>query len=144
MTRERGGRRRVRLTISCPDLDWERIREAADRRGLSINKHMIGAGLSVELGDDGPGDGSVALSAREQRELFDRVARLADVMVDTADDSLIPSLHRGMRLIVMAVLHDMVNRGRDPGPVLREVFGTDAASAIEREFQTWLRPELDL
>ena len=115
MTRDRGGSRRVRLTISCPDLDWERIREVAEHRGVSINEHVIGAGLSVDPGDDGPDDGPAALDAREQRELFDRVARLADGMVGAADEGLVPGLHRAMRLVVMAVLHDMVRRGPGAG-----------------------------
>ena len=131
MTRDRGGSRRVRLTTSCPDLDGERTREVAECRGVPINEHMIGAGLSVELGGDGPNDGPAALSAREQRELFDRVARLADGVGDATDESLIRGLHKGMHLIVMAVLQDKVKRGRDPGPVLREVFRRDRAAAIE-------------
>ena len=48
MTARRPGER-VRLTISCSDLNWERSREIADRRGVSINEHMISAGLSYVL-----------------------------------------------------------------------------------------------
>ena len=71
---------RVRLTISCLDSEWERIREIAERRGVSINDHAVSAGLSVELGPprDAP---ALALSEAEQRRLLDRVDRLADSML---------------------------------------------------------------
>ena len=59
---------RVRLTISCLDSEWERIREIAARRGVSINDHAVSAGLSVELSPprDAP---ALALSEAEQRRL---------------------------------------------------------------------------
>ena len=76
--RARGSGERVRVTISCSDLDWERSREIADRRGVSINEHMISAGLTVELDPKALSGPALVLSGEEQRLLFDRVARMAE------------------------------------------------------------------
>ena len=42
---ERRATPRARLTISCLESEWERIREVAESRGVSINDHVISAGL---------------------------------------------------------------------------------------------------
>ena len=64
---------RTRLSISCLASEWERIREVAARRGLSINDHVIRAGLSVALDPAAPDEPALALSEAEQRRLLERV-----------------------------------------------------------------------
>ena len=46
---ERRATPRARLTISCLESEWERIREVAESRDESINDHVISAGLGVQL-----------------------------------------------------------------------------------------------
>ena len=140
--RARGSGERVRVTISCSDLDWERSREIADRRGVSINEHMISAGLSVELDPKASSEPSLALSEEEQRLLFDRVARMAEDTLAAAGrrGNSIERLRQSVELLLMTVLRDMVRQGREDelGPLLAEAFGADHAPAIERQFRKWM------
>ena len=140
--RARGSGERVRVTISCSDLDWERSREIADRRGVSINEHMISAGLSVELDPKASSEPSLALSEEEQRLLFDRVARMAEDTLAAAGrrGNSIERLRQSVELLLMTVLRDMVRQGREDelGPLLAEAFGPDNAPAIERQFRKWM------
>ncbi len=134
--RARGPGERVRLTISCSDVDWERCREIADRRGVSINEHMISAGLSVEL--DPKALPALVLSAEEQRLLFDRVARMAE----TTGGESIARLRQSVELLLMTVLRDMEGREEELGPLLAEVFGPDHAPVIEEQFRKWMETEV--
>ena len=56
---------RTRLSISCLASEWERIREVAARRGLSINDHVIRAGLSVALDPAPPDEPALVLILHE-------------------------------------------------------------------------------
>ncbi len=137
--------RRARLTISCSDLDWERSRETAERRGVSINEHMISAGLRVELDPKASSGPSLVLSEAEQRLLFDRVARMADSTLAAAGPrgNSIARLRQSVELLLMTVLRDMVRQDREDelGPLLAEAFGPDHAPAIERQFRKWMENE---
>ena len=77
---------RARFSISCLESAWERIREVAERRGVSINDHLVSAGLTVDLGPEPPEAPSLALGEAEQRRLLDRVDRLADSMLAAAGE----------------------------------------------------------
>ena len=136
---------RARLTISCSVLDWERIREITERRGVSINDHMISAGLNVELEPEALSGPLLALSEAEQRLLFDRVARMADITLAAAGPrgNSIARLRQSVELLLMTVLRDMVRQGRDDelGPLLAEAFGPDHAPVIERQFRKWMQNE---
>ena len=133
---------RARLTISCSVLDWERIREITERRGVSINNHMISAGLNVELDPEVLSGPSLALSEAEQRLLFDRVARMAEGTLAAAGPrgNSIARLRQSVELLLMTVLRDMVRQGREDelGPLLAEAFGPDHAPVIERQFRKWM------
>ena len=130
---------RVRLTISCLDSEWERIREIAERRGVSINDHAVSAGLSVELGPprDAP---ALALSEAEQRRLLDRVDRLADSMLSAAPEGAIVHLRQSVGLLIGMELRDLVRQGRgdELGPLLAEAFGSENGPAVERQFREWM------
>ena len=144
MVARRSGQR-ARLTISCSVLDWERMREIADQRGVSINEHMISAGLSVELDREALSGPSLALSEAEQRQLFDRVARMAENTLAAAGPrgNSIARLRQSVELLLMTVLRDMVRQGREDelGPLLAEAFGARHAPVIERQFRKWMENE---
>ena len=72
---------RARVTISCQESEWERIREVAESRDVSMNDHVISAGLNVELDPAQTDAPALALSEAEQRRLLDRVDRLAESML---------------------------------------------------------------
>ena len=134
---------RVRFSISCLDSEWERIREVARRRGVSMNDHLVSAGLSVELDPAAPDTPSLALSEGEQRLLFDRVGRLEESMAAGSSGGSIARLRLSLRLLLMTTLRDLVRQGRETelGPLLTEVFGVEAAPAVEREFREWMASE---
>ena len=143
--RARGSGERVRVTNSCSDLDWERSREIAERRGGSINEHMISAGLGVALDPEALSGPSLALSGAEQRLLFDRVARMAENTLAAAGPggNSIARLRQSVELLLMTVLRDMVRQGREDelGPLLADAFGPGHAPVIEGQFRNWMRNE---
>ena len=136
---------RVRFSISCLDSQWERIREAAQRRGVWINEHVISAGLTVALGPEPPDAPVLALSEAEQRRLLDRVDRLAESMLAAAGPhgGSIALLRQSVGLLVMTTLRDMVRQGRENelGPLLEDVFGAGAAPELEQKFRQWMERE---
>lgn len=134
---------RVRFSISCLDSEWERIREVARRCGVSMNDHLVFAGLSVELDPVPPDTPALALSEGEQRLLFDRVGRLEESMAAGSSGGSIARLRLSLRLMMMTTLRDLVRQGRETelGSLLAEVFGVEAALEVEREFREWMAQE---
>lgn len=134
---------RVRISISCLESEWERIREAADRRDMSINDLVISAGLTVELDPAARDAPALALSEAEQRRLLERVDRLADSMLADAGQGAgsIASLLQSVELLLAVTLRDMVRQGRENelGPLLTEVFGPDYGPEVERRFRVWMK-----
>ena len=125
---------RVRFSISCTETEWERIREAAEARGVSINEHVISAGLSGAL-DAAPADTPVlALSEAEQRRLLERVDALAESMLSASGGSIV-RLRRSVETLLAATLEDMVREGRKDEllPLLTGVFGEEDARIVEAE-----------
>ena len=112
---------------------------------MSINDHMISAGLNVELDPEALSGPSFALSEAEQRLLFDRVTRMAEGTLTAAGPrgNSIARLRQSVELLLMTVLRDMVRQGRDDelGPLLAEAFGPDHAPVIERQFRKWMENE---
>ena len=82
----------ARIAISCLESEWERIREVAESRDVSMNDHVISAGLGVQLDPAQTDTPTLALSEAEQRRLLDRVDRLAESMLSAASTKY--PLHR--------------------------------------------------
>ena len=137
---ERRATPRARLTISCLESEWERIREVAESRDVSINDHVISAGLNVELGPAQTDSPALALSEAEQRRLLDRVDRLAESMLSADSGGSIERLLQSVELLLMTALHDLdlQGRSRELGPLLAAVFGPKDGPVVERQFQEWL------
>ena len=131
---------RVRFSISCLASEWERIREVADLRAMSINDLMISAGLSVELDPAQTDAPALALSEAEQRRLLDRVDRLAESMLSAASGGAIDRMRQSVELLLMTTLRDLVRQGREHelGPLLAEVFGPDDGPVVEGQFREWM------
>ena len=132
---------RVRISISCLESEWERIREVADRRGVSINDHVISAGLSVELGPTLPDAPALVLNEEEQRRLLEQVDRLAESMLSGAAGGSIEQLRQSVEVLLMTMLEDMVRQGREEEllPLLEKVFGEEDAGLLEMELRGWTR-----
>ncbi len=137
---------RARLTISCLESEWERIREVAVSRDVSINDHVISAGLGVQLDPAQTDAPALALSEAEQRRLLDRVDRLAESMLSAASGGSIERLRQSVELLLMTTLRDLVRQ--DPehelGPLLVAVFGPRDGPAVERQFREWMESEAPL
>ena len=110
---ERRATPRAWIAISCLESEWERIREVADLRGMSINDLMISAGLNVELDPAQTDAPALALSEAEQRRLLDRVDRLAESMLSAASGGSIERLRQSVELLLMTTLRDLVRQGRE-------------------------------
>ena len=137
---ERRATPRARLTISCLESEWERIREVAESRDVSINDHVISAGLNVELGPAQTDAPALALSEAEQRRLLDRVDRLAESMLSAASGGSIDRLLQSVELLLMTTLRDLVRQGREHelGPLLVAVFGPKDGPVVEGQFREWM------
>ena len=137
---ERRATPRARFTISCLESEWERIREVADSRGMSINDHVISAGLNVALDLEQTDAPALALSEAEQRRLLDRVDRLAESMLSAASGGSIERLLQSVELLLMTALHDLdwQGRSRELGPLLAAVFGPEDGPVVERQFRAWI------
>ena len=137
---ERRAISRARIAISCLESEWERIREVADSRGVSINDHVISAGLNVQLDPAQADAPAMALSEVEQHRLLDRVDRLAGSMLSAASGGSIERLRQSVELLLMTTLDDLVLQSREHelGPLLVAVFGPDAGPVVERQFRNWM------
>ena len=137
---ERRATPRARIAISCLESEWERIREVADSRDVSINDHVISAGLNVELDPAQTAAPALALSEAEQRRLLDRVDRLAESMLSADSGGSIERLLQSVELLLMTTLHDLVwqGRSRELGPLLVAVFGPRDGPVVERQFREWM------
>ena len=127
-------------------LGTQRIREVAESRGVSINDHVISAGLNVELDPAQTDAPALALSEAEQRRLLDRVDRLAESMLSATSGGSIARLRQSVELLLMTTLHDLVWQGREHelGPLLVAVFGPDDGPVVERQLRDWMASKLPL
>ena len=120
---ERRATPRARIAISCLESEWERIREVAESRGVSINNHVISAELGVQLDPVQADAPDLALSEAEQRRLLDRVDRLAESMLSAASAKY--PLHRCERLLTDAEF-ERLGRALDDA----EIKGGASAGAV--------------
>ena len=140
---ERSAAPRARIAISCLESEWERIREVAESRDVSINDHVISAGLNVQLDPAQANAPALALSEAEQRRLLDRVDRLAESMLSAAPGGSIERLLQSIELLLMTTLHDLARQGREHelGPLLVAMFGSEDGPVVERQFREWMAAE---
>ena len=71
-------------SLSCTDVEWERVRERADAADLSISRYLVERALTVELPRDGEGKigapPRLVLSEDEQKQIHDRIERICTTM----------------------------------------------------------------
>ena len=140
MKAERRAAPRARIAISCLESEWERIREVADSRDVSINDHVISAGLNVQLDPAQTEAPTLVLSEAEQRRLLDRVDRLAESMLSADSGGSIERLRRSVELLLTTTLRDLVREGREHelGPLMVAAFGPRDGPVVERQFKEWM------
>ena len=135
-------------SLSCTDLDWERVRERADAAGLSMSRYLVGRALTVELPRDG--DGKVrppprlVLEESEQRAMHDRIARIAERMStgsDEEDRSQLFDMPRCVSFLFVKGMQEMVldGRMREMTALLAKPYGEEYAARIAEGFLVWAR-----
>ena len=135
-------------SLSCTDLDWERVRERADAAGLSISRYLVGRALTVELPRDG--DGKVrppprlVLDESEQRAMHDRIARIAARMSAGSDEvgrSQLFRMARSVSFLHIKAMQEMVRDGRtrQMTALMAKPFGEESAARIVEVYLQWAR-----
>ena len=128
--------RSVSHSISCTALEWERLRELAEREGKTISRfirdRMAERG---RCGHGGVGD-ALALTADEMRAMHDAAVRaeaLVSRLVERPDGAS-PDLGEAVRLLFEARLDDMVRTGRTGSmkALLTSIVGPERAAGIVR------------
>ena len=128
-------------SLSCTDLDWERVRERADAAGLSMSRYLVGRALTVELPRDG--DGKVrppprlVLEESEQRAMHDRMSTGSD----EEDRSELKLMNQSVFYLQTMAMVEMVRDGRtrQMTALLAEAFGEKDAADLVQAFLRWAR-----
>lgn len=137
-------------SLSCTDVEWERVRERADAADLSISRYLVGRALTVELPRDG--DGKVgdpprlALSEAEQKQMHDRIERICARMSTGSaenDKTVLAQLGASVSLVTSAAMLDLVRAGRTRQMItlLAEILGEEEAARTAERFVAWARGE---
>ena len=131
-------------SISCTDAEWERIRVVATRRGLSISRHMVECGLTVDPETKAPPPPQLVLDEAEQRALHDHVVAIAERTVPAeADDAVMTRVRNSLSFLVEARMRTMLGEGREGEllAILTELFGEDAAARTVERLRTRMSHE---
>ena len=123
-------------SISCTDLEWERIRERAERAGLRISPYIVKRGLAGKT-DRPP---SLVLGEAEQRALHDRIARIEERVLGGArpDSNMLRDLRVRLTLLLVNMLVEHHAQDRDPRWLLSEWLGEDKASEIIESYREFI------
>ena len=128
-------------SISCTDAEWERVRRLADAQGMSISRYLVERGLTVELQEEPEAPPRLVLDEREQRELYERVARIAERTVSAeSEKAVLTRIRYNLALLAELAMRDMVREGREDElrVLLVELVGEDSAGATIE----WIRARM--
>ena len=137
-------------SLSCTDVEWERVRERADAEGQSMSRYLVERALTVELPRDGDGwigpPPRLVLSEGEQREMHERIARVIGRMSTGSseeDRSILARLRDSVWLVTKAAMFDLVREGRTREMIalLALHHGEEEAARIAERFVTWARKQ---
>lgn len=131
-------------SISCTDAEWERVRVLARRRGLSISRHMVECGLTVDPETEPAPPPRFVLDEAEQRALHDHLIAIAERTVPAGtEEAVMASVCNSLSLLVELTMRTMLRKGREGElwAILKELFGEDAAAAIVEKLRTRMNPE---
>lgn len=124
-------------SVSCTRLEWERLRECARRKRMSISRFLVDCALHGDPDGSAGRARDLALTGNGQRTLHDRVMALADLLLPLLKpaDAQQPSLPGAVRVLFDMKLDEMTRTGRhrEMAKLLDTVFGDDRASRIAEE-----------
>ena len=105
----------------------------ARRRGLSISRHMVECGLTVDPETEAVPPPRLMLDEAEQRALYDHVVRIAErtAEADTGEEAVLTRIRNALAFLADTRMREMVREGRayELRVLLTELFGEPAASA---------------
>lgn len=137
-------------SLSCTDVEWERVRERADAADLSISRYLVERALTVELPRDGEGKVGapprLVLSEDEQREMHDRIERICRTMSTGSaeeDKSVLAQMGGSVSRLAGAAMLDLIRKGRTRQTIalLAVHFGEEDAVRIVERYVAWARSE---
>ena len=137
-------------SLSCTDVEWERVRERADAADLSISRYLVGRALTVELPRDGEGKVGapprLALSEHEQKQIHDRIERICATMsTGSAEENktVLAQMRGTVSLVTRAGMLGLIREGRTRQMIalLAVNFGEEEAVRIVERFVAWARSE---
>ena len=123
-------------SISCTDVEWERARVLAERRGMSISRYLVECGLNVDPTTEAPKPPRLVLDEAEQRRLLDSVVRIAArTAAAEAEEEVLMRIRNALAFLVEAKMREMVREAREYElkALLTDLFGERmAAATVER------------
>ena len=137
-------------SLSCTDVEWERVRERADAAELSMSRYLVERALTVELPRDGDGrigpPPRLVLSEGDQREMHERIAQMFGRMSTGSseeDRSILARLRNSVGLVASAAMLDLVREGRTRQLIalLAEILGEEEAARTAERFVAWARKQ---
>ena len=131
-------------SISCTDAEWERVRVLARRRGLSISRHMVECGLTVDPETEPAPPPRLVLDEAEQRALHDHVIAVAERTVPAGtEEAVMARVRNSLSFLVERTMRTMLHNGREGElrAILTELFGEDAAASTVEQLRTRMNPE---
>ena len=137
-------------SLSCTDVEWERVREKADAAGLSMSRYLVERALTVELSRDGDGridpPPRLVLSEGEQQQIHDRIAQIIGRMSTGSseeDRSILAQLRDSVWLVTKAAMFDLVREGRTREMIalLAMHHGEEEAARTAERFVAWARKQ---
>ena len=135
-------------SVSATDPDWERVRERASAAGMSISRYLVERAMTVELPRDARGRPGppprLALGEDEQRQMFDRLARIEGMLAAASfDGAPFGKLADAVSFLLRATMLEMVRLGhtRRMTAMLAETMGEEEALRFADEFLARARRE---
>ena len=126
-------------SISCTPLEWERLRELAEREGKKVSRFIrdrMKERRRPRAGDAGGGDEQV-LTADEVRVMHEATVRAEALISRLAErsDPTSPDPGEAIRFLFEARLDDMVRTGRHDAmkELLTSIVGPERAARIVRQ-----------
>jgi len=137
-------------SLSCTDVEWERVREKADAEGQSMSRYLVERALTVELPRDAEGrvgpPPRLVLSECEQQQMHERIERIHATMSTGSseeDPSILARLRDSVWLVTTAAKFDLVREGRTRQLIalLAEILGEEKAARTAEQFVAWARKQ---
>lgn len=100
-------------SISCSQLDWERIRERAREAGRPMSRYIVERAVSARPAPEPSAPEPLVLNAAEQRRLLESVLNMAELLsgaMAVADGR--PGLPGAVRALFEAKMNEMARTGR--------------------------------